>query len=101
LDSCNNNDIFYCYRFYSRLYSEYQQLLEIKQLQLTANSPNDDALLERVSNLFVAQELNSFLFLGGNIVVTKTDIWQPFKEGDRRYVHVYGYAFEGCFFENQ
>ncbi|XP_065898942.1 carboxylic acid reductase-like isoform X2 [Dysidea avara] len=34
-------------RFYSRLYSEYQQLLELMRLQLDASSPNYDALLEQ------------------------------------------------------
>jgi len=38
-----------CVRFFNRLYSEYQQLLEVKRLQLKANDPEyDEALLEQV-----------------------------------------------------
>ena len=39
----------FCVRFFNRLYSEFQKLLEIKRLQLEANNPEyEDALLAQV-----------------------------------------------------
>lgn len=37
------------YRFFNRLYAEYQQLVEVKRLKLQAANPDyDDAMLQQV-----------------------------------------------------
>ena len=43
----------FCVRFFNRLYSEYQQLLEVKRLQLEASNPEYDASLLEQVNVFI------------------------------------------------
>ena len=43
-----------CFRFFNRLYSEYQKLFEVKKLQLEADNPEyEEILLELVKFDFV------------------------------------------------